>query len=92
MGRRKPFNVFRDGKVHVVRPACKTCIYRPGFKGIGDRAIAAARAEDNVVVCHSTLDTDANAVCGGFYSAEATTPVVLAKATGMVQFVKPCKR
>lgn len=91
MARRKPFNAFRNDKVHVVRPACATCIYRPEIAAarIGDAVIREARTADNVVICHSTLDTKANAVCGGFYANESTTPVVLAKVLGAVVFVKP---
>lgn len=89
MGRRKPFNIFREGKVHVVRPVCATCIYRPLSAGVGDAIVAKARAEDNVVVCHSTLGTKENAVCGGYFAAERTTPIVLAKLMGNIEYVKP---
>ncbi len=97
MARKARHNPFRDDKVHVVHPACATCIYRKENQelGIGARVIANAIKTDNVVVCHSTLYTrpKANAVCGGFYAKENTLPVRLAKRTGAVVFVpEPTKK
>lgn len=83
-------NAFRDGRVYVARPMCATCIYRPASLDTGARVIAEARRTDNAVVCHSTLGTRPrrNALCAGFFANEDTTPVALAKALGMVEYVK----
>lgn len=92
MSKRK-FNVFREDALHVVKPMCATCIYRPHNRDVGTAVRKEAVAQDSVVVCHSTLDTKprANAVCGGYYAAEQTPTMELVKALGMVKFVPPIK-
>jgi len=79
--------------VFVVKPMCATCIYRPASMNTGAWVVANAKAEDNVVICHSTLGTrpKANAVCGGFFAEQATMPVRLARALGVVEYVKVTK-
>lgn len=92
---RKPkYNAFRDGRVYVVKPMCATCIYRPASLNTGAWVIANAKRTDNVVICHSTLGTrpKANALCAGFFATENTTPVALAKALDMVEYVKVEKK
>jgi hypothetical protein len=92
MKRKRTFNVYRDGFVHVTKPLCATCIYRPAAGDVGRAVVAAAKADETAVVCHSTLGTKANAVCGGFFTHAPTPPLVLAKAMNMVKFVPAPKK
>jgi hypothetical protein len=92
MKRKRNFNVYRDGKVYVTRPMCATCIYRPASGDTGHAIIREAKADETAVVCHSTLDTKANAVCGGFYTKDPTTPLLVAKAMGLVEFAPAPKK
>lgn len=74
-------NVYRDGKVHVQREMCSTCIFRPGnimhlqsgrVRGMVDEA----KDDESAIVCHQTLDGD-NAVCRGFYDRHADDMLTL---------------
>lgn len=65
-------NVFRGGEVHVKREMCGTCIFRPGNlmqlkPGRVKDMVQEALAEDTAIVCHDTLQTNANGVCRGFW-------------------------
>lgn len=84
-------NVFRDGRVHVCRAMCKTCIFHPGNRmdlmpGRVEWMVAAATADDAAIVCHSTLGTGANAVCRGFFEHHATAPLQVAHRLGMIEW------
>ena len=90
----EPVNAFRNGEVHVVSEQCSTCIFRPGnlmmlepgrVKDMVDQTVAA----DSAITCHSTLGTDQNAVCRGFFDAYDTTPLRLAQAFDVVVFDPP---
>ena len=65
-------NVYRDGRVHVMAERCATCIFRPGNlmrldRGrVADMAATAVQRE-SVIVCHATLNSDANAACRGYW-------------------------
>ena len=67
-------NCARDGKVHVLREKCDTCIFRPGnlmrlrpgrVKSMVDECLAI----DGIIPCHETLEgkPKRNAVCRGFF-------------------------
>jgi hypothetical protein len=84
-------NAYRDGRVHVCREMCSSCIFRPGnlmqlkagrVRGMIDEA----KANDAAIVCHQTLDSD-NAVCRGFFDRYPTAPLRLAMALGVVDEV-----
>lgn len=85
------FNAYRDGKVHVQARCCKTCIYRPdsplNADGTKDRLAREAIAVDTAIICHSTLDAKAHAVCRGFYEETPTMPLRLAAAMNCLEFV-----
>lgn len=89
--RKKPFNAFRNGKIHVCARMCATCIYRPdGLHTIGETDIVKrAAVADTAVICHSTLDTAAHAVCRGFYEHDATVTLHVAKAIGAIAWQEP---
>lgn len=86
-------NVFRDGRVHVCKDMCSTCIFRPGnlmelnpgrVKGM----IADATRDGSTIVCHKTLDGD-NAACRGFFDRYPTQPLQIAQRLGLVEEVDP---
>ncbi len=82
------FNVFRDGKVHVCRDKCPTCIFHPGNRmhlapGRVSEMVQEALAVQSAIVCHSTLDGD-NAVCHGFWEHHQTAPLQIAERLGHI--------
>lgn len=86
-------NAYRNGKVHVCRRMCSTCIFRPGnlaglMPGRVDQMVAQATAADSAIICHSTLDGD-NAVCRGFFDRHATGPLQIAERLGYLEFISP---
>ena len=86
-------NVFRDGKVHICKRMCSTCVFRPGNlmhlePGRVDGMVADAVASDSTIVCHQTLDGP-NAGCRGFYDRHATPPLQIAVRLGMVEWTEP---
>lgn len=85
-------NVYRDGKVHVLKRQCKTCIFgtrspvdierTQGMKEEADR-------DNSTIVCHSTLlneDQD-NAACRGYFDQRSSATLRLAESMGVVEFV-----
>ena len=92
------FNVYRGGKVHVVRDMCSTCIFRTGnlmdlSEGRRDEMVRESISEDVAIVCHSTLNTPENAVCRGFFDhhAKDTACLRLAKHFDVIAFDAPRK-
>lgn len=88
-------NAYRDGKVHVCKVMCKTCIFHPGNRmdlspGRVDKMIVDAEKKDSAIICHSTLTGD-NAVCRGFYENHSTYPLRLARVMGVVEEIDPPK-
>ena len=86
-------NAFRDGKVHVCRRMCKTCIFRPGNPmnlepGRVTDMVDEAVASQSAIICHSSL-TGENAVCRGFFDHHPTVPLRLAMAIDRVEFDEP---
>ena len=86
-------NVYRDGKVHVLRDECATCIFRPRERPV-DGARVAQMVRDTkdepgaTVVCHSTLYRDdvQHAICRGWYDRLGDRDEVLrlARAMGVI--------
>lgn len=84
-------NIFREGKVHVCKEMCSTCIFHPGNlmyleEGRADDMIREAMESDCSIVCHQTLDGD-NAVCRGFFTRYAPPTLQLAQRLGIVKEV-----
>lgn len=82
---------FRDGKVHVLRDMCATCVFRPGnlmslkpgrLRGMVDESLG----NDSAITCHSTLDTSERAICRGFFDRHAHNvfPLLLAVALDII--------
>lgn len=91
-------DVYRDGKVHVCREMCKTCVFRPGnlmdlkpgrLRGM----IRDATAAESVIPCHSTLygQRDHEAICRGFFDryADRVLPLRLARMMDLIEEVAP---
>jgi len=92
-----PHNVYRNGRVHVQREMCSTCIFRPGNlmhlrSGRVKGMIEETKGEDGAtIICHQTLDATDNAVCRGFYDRHADDDIVLrtAKICHLITEVEP---
>ena len=84
---------FRDGKVHVCREMCKTCVFRPGnlmdlVPGRLEQMIEGAVRNESSIICHATLTGD-RAVCRGFFDRHKTQPLQLAERLGYLQEINP---
>lgn len=88
-------NSYRNGRVHVLRERCPTCVFRPGnimslSPGRLRDLIEDNRANDSALTCHETLLGTDNAICRGFFELEPkTTPLQLAERLGVINFVEP---
>lgn len=85
--------VFRDGKVHVCKRMCDTCIFRPGNlmdlpPGRVERMEKSSVKRDGHIPCHDTLSGQ-HAICRGFYDRNKSNVVGLrlAQAFKIVEFV-----
>ena len=96
MARKRKLNAYRDGKVHVCRRLCDTCIFKPEFREIiGEERVSQMISEStekqSAIICHSTLSGD-NAVCRGFYEKHPTAPLAMAGKLGLLVEVEPPKK
>jgi hypothetical protein len=89
--KKRRFNIYRDGFVHVMARMCATCIYRKDSVNFRTPIKAEAVADGTGVVCHKTLDVkpQANAVCAGFMAHDKTPVLVIAEAMGAIRKVEP---
>lgn len=93
------FNVYREGKVHVLEDKCSTCVFRPGnlmHLSPGRLKDLSGGADDNqtAIICHQTLPTVGypnQAICRGYWdSRKDTNPtLVLAAGADLVEFDEP---
>lgn len=86
---------YSDGKVHVLREQCATCIFLPGnlmhlapgrLKDVVQGNLDAASA----LVCHKTIYEDGytqQAICKGFFEAykDKSPTLVLAVELGVIE-------
>jgi hypothetical protein len=84
------FNIFRNGKVHVQKQMCGTCIFRPGNlmnlqPGTVEMMVAGSVKNEAAIPCHETLD-GGNSVCRGFFDRHRTAPLQIAERLGMVEW------
>lgn len=84
-------NVYRDGHVYVCDSLCSTCVFRPGNlmsldPGRLRTMVDEARSSESGIICHSTLGTDSNAVCRGFYDRYPTQPLQIASRLGRIRW------
>lgn len=85
-------NSYRDGKVHVKKALCKTCIFRPGNKmhleeGRVEGMVKSATEDGGAIICHDTLGTKENAVCRGFFNKHKTSTLQVAERLGFIKEV-----
>lgn len=89
---RKSKNPFRNGRLHVLRRRCDSCIFRPGGFHMSperrDQMVAAAIKNNSAIFCHETLD-GAQAICHGFWQKYKTQPFQVAERLQMIEFQEP---
>ena len=86
---------FINGKVHVRRTQCATCVFKPGnLMDLAPGRLAgmindATRNDDGCIPCHHHLyeSAEVEPVCRGFYDRHATLPIRLAEAMGILEWV-----
>lgn len=93
--------VYDEGKVHVVREKCATCIFRPGNPmhlkpGRVKEMVEACIEDGGPITCHKTLpyaaeQADQQAVCRGFFDSykEQVPALLMASAMGVIEEVDP---
>lgn len=92
-------NVFRNGKIHVQRSMCETCIFRPGgFEGLAPgrvpQMVRDATANQGSIPCHETMYQHGvkHLVCRGFYNLRFKVPhqlLQIAERLGFIKFAGP---
>jgi len=91
-----PLPPYRDGKVHVLKERCSTCVFRPGNlmnlnEGRFKDLVETNRERDTAFACHQTLygQTPAEAICRGYFDAygDEITPLRMAKIMGIIEEV-----
>lgn len=90
-------NTYVNGRVHVRRRQCETCIYRPVDRGriIGitderrDGMQADADADDSCIPCHAHLYSGAEIepVCRGYWDRHDSMTLALAESMGIIEWV-----
>ena len=81
---------YREGRVHVVKEKCATCIFHPGnlmelHHGRVAGMVQSALKHDSAIICHETL-CGPREVCRGFFDAHRTGPLQIAERLGMIAF------
>jgi len=83
------FNIFRNGKVHIQKQMCDTCIFRPGNlmrlqPGTVEELVAGSVKNNAAIPCHQTLG-GGNSVCRGFFDRHKTGPLQIAERLGIIE-------
>lgn len=87
----KRHDIYRNGRIHVCREMCATCIFRPGNlmmlnSGQVAEMVDSATRKDSTIVCHATLDGP-NAACRGFFDKHKTQPLQIAERLKLIEWV-----
>lgn len=87
-------DVYRDGRVHVCREMCSTCIFRPGNPMTLERGrvrdmVTSALTDQTSIICHQSYDGEHDAVCRGFYDRYETVTLALARELDAIEEVDP---
>jgi hypothetical protein len=84
-------DVFRDGKLHVQKHMCDTCIFRPGnlmslMEGRVEDMVATCIRNQSTIPCHKKLNGKGQAVCRGFFDNHApdVPPLQIAERLGLM--------
>lgn len=85
-------DVYRDGKVHVQKRMCSTCIFRPGNlmhlqEGRVEQMVEEATRDGGCIPCHKNLDNEGQAICNGFFTKHQTDSLQIAERLGIVEYV-----
>lgn len=92
---------YRDGKIHVLKERCSTCVFRGGnlmhlAPGRMKDLVEENRRQDTAFSCHQTLpygeyEVDGMAICRGYFDAygDQVTPLRLAVAMDVIEEVDP---
>ncbi len=94
------FDIFREGKVHVLSEECASCVFNPHERPVPGATVAGIvrdtkDTDGSTLVCHSTiLYGDHSAICRGWYDrlADKDTIVLAAKGMGIIEFDEPPRR
>jgi len=88
-------NTFVDGKVHVRKTKCKTCIFGPNrLIGIDqekvDQMTRDADSAEACIPCHDHLysDQDIEPVCRGYFDRKSSATLRMAEAMEIIGWVK----
>ena len=90
---RKTHKVYVNGKVHVRRRQCKSCIFGPNSpvgKQRVDEMVRKATLDDmGCIPCHSHLyeGNDVEPICRGFFDRFPTRPIRMARSLGVIGWV-----
>jgi hypothetical protein len=82
---------FVDGKVHVRRTRCSTCVFGPN-KFVDDERVAemvkGADEAHSCIPCHHHLyqDQPIEPVCRGYYDRHSSVTLRLAEAMNIIQW------
>jgi hypothetical protein len=85
-------DVYRNGRIHVRRKLCDTCIFRPGNlmdlqPGRVEQMTREASENDGCIPCHKTTHKGGGeAVCRGFFNLNSSMPLRLAVAFNKITF------
>lgn len=83
--------VVVNGRVHVRRTQCATCIFRPGNlmglePGRVEGMVADTTRDESCIPCHHHLGQAIEPVCRGFFDRHATAPLQIADRLGFITF------
>ncbi len=87
-------NTYVDGRLHVRRTNCDTCIFRAN-KFVTDERVAgmveAADADNSTIPCHKHLyeGAEIEPVCRGYFDRASSMAMRLAVAMDIVTFGDP---
>jgi hypothetical protein len=86
-------NTYVDGRVHVRRRQCKSCIFGPNPAVAAERRdgmVAECAVDDGVIPCHAHLHEGEaiEPVCRGFYDLHQNTLLELAEVVGVVTWIE----
>ena len=82
-------NVYRNGRVHVRKTLCATCIFREGNLMHLDEGRVEGMVRDasdsGCIPCHELLDGD-HSVCRGFFNQHRNMVLQVAQRLGVVEY------
>jgi hypothetical protein len=91
------FDIFREGRVHVLSEECATCVFRPHERPVPGATVAGIvrdtkDVDGSTLVCHSTiLYAEHSAICRGWYERLGDKDAIVgaAKRIGIIEYDEP---